>query len=113
MSPVESKEERTMIKVECAKCGGKGHIPHYSNIAGGVCFSCQGRGYNLQKSEPKRSKTYTFFFCWEDPSATNYNGGDFCRCYNKKFRSFAAAERHAAQAMERNGSQDFWIEEVA
>src|SRR5271166_1934182 len=33
----------------CWKCGGKGRIPHYSYILGGVCFACGGAGYKLTK----------------------------------------------------------------
>jgi len=99
-----------MNKYECPKCSGKGNITAYANIAGGVCFACGGKGYKLQKSAPKVSRTYSFLFLWEDQSDPNYRGGEFCRCFNKKARSLAAAERIAAQAMARNGSVAFKIE---
>ncbi len=47
-----------MIKVECAKCGGKGEIKAFSGIAGGICFFCGGKGYSLRKSAPKPSKKF-------------------------------------------------------
>ena len=28
----------------CGKCGGKGSISEYGHVAGGVCFSCNGKG---------------------------------------------------------------------
>lgn len=44
-----------MVKVECAKCGGKGKIKAFSGIAGGICFACDGKGHSFQKSAPKQS----------------------------------------------------------
>ena len=43
-----------MHKVKCEKCGGRGEIPIYRGIAGGVCFSCCGKGYKMQKSKPHK-----------------------------------------------------------
>ncbi len=34
----------------CTRCQGKGRIPHYANVLGGVCFKCGGSG--LQKNKP-------------------------------------------------------------
>lgn len=102
-----------MNKYECPKCSGKGHISAYANIAGGVCFACKGKGFKVQKSAPKVSQTYSFSFLWTDESSTNFRGGEFCRCFNKKARSIAAAERIAAQAMARNGSVAFKVEVAA
>jgi DnaJ-class molecular chaperone len=48
-----------MFKVVCAKCAGKGEIKAYIGIAGGICFSCNGRGFNIQKSAPKKSPKFT------------------------------------------------------
>lgn len=47
-----------MIKTECAKCGGKGEIKAFSNIAGGVCFCCNGKGYIETKRKPSRCNQY-------------------------------------------------------
>ncbi|QIG65726.1 putative antitermination protein Q [Ochrobactrum phage vB_OspM_OC] len=47
-----------MFKVECAKCNGKGEIKAFSGIAGGICFSCNGKGFICQKSAPKKSKKF-------------------------------------------------------
>ncbi len=34
----------------CTRCEGKGHLPHYANVLGGVCFKCGGTGQ--QKTRP-------------------------------------------------------------
>ena len=44
-----------MIKTECGKCAGKGNIKEFSNVDGGRCFSCSGRGVIVTKSAPKPS----------------------------------------------------------
>ena len=100
-----------MIKVECAKCGGKGHIRAFSGIQGGVCFSCGGAGYKMQKAPSRKSKTYIFSFLWEDKTSPNYRDGDFCRCFRRKARSYDQAKKIAKEAMSRNGSIEYWIEE--
>ena len=33
---------------ECAKCNGKGLLPQYNHIAGGICYNCYGSGYTFQ-----------------------------------------------------------------
>ena len=35
----------------CKKCGGSGHIPSYSHVAGGVCFRCGGSGDRRTKKQ--------------------------------------------------------------
>lgn len=47
-----------MFRVECGKCNGRGEIKAFIGIAGGICFSCNGRGFNMQKSAPVRSTKY-------------------------------------------------------
>lgn len=47
------------ITVACGKCNGKGEIKAYSNIAGGICFACGGKGaftYNLKQYESRQEK---------------------------------------------------------
>ena len=34
----------------CSRCNGKGRLPCYSNVIGGVCFKCHGSG--KQESKP-------------------------------------------------------------
>ena len=60
-----------MTKCECAKCGGKGEIKAFSGIAGGICFSCNGRGYVMLKQPRVPSKKYGADFgegvvCWKN-----------------------------------------------
>jgi RecJ-like exonuclease len=47
--------EAQMFTTECGKCGGKGNIPAFSNIDGGRCFSCAGKGQIVTKTAPKAS----------------------------------------------------------
>lgn len=42
-----------MFTRECEKCGGKGHIPCFNSIAGGICFICEGRGQIVTKGKPQ------------------------------------------------------------
>ena len=44
-----------MTNTECGKCAGKGNIKAFSNVDGGRCFSCSGRGVIVTKSAPKAS----------------------------------------------------------
>jgi hypothetical protein len=48
----------SLVKVECMKCSGTGHIQAFNHIMGGVCFACEGKGYRMLKSIPKPSKKY-------------------------------------------------------
>lgn len=34
---------------KCPKCNGSGYLSHYSGIANGVCFSCEGNGFKFGK----------------------------------------------------------------
>lgn len=99
-------------KVECSKCSGKGNISAFGHVLGGVCFSCNGVGYKVLKNKPRPSKSFVFFYLWNDPNDCNYMGGEYCRCYTRKFRNMAAAERHADVAVTRNGSVAYRIEEI-
>ncbi len=47
-----------MFKTECGKCGGKGEIRQFAAIAGGVCFSCDGKGYSITKNAPRKSQKF-------------------------------------------------------
>ncbi len=42
------------MNTECGKCGGKGEIKAFSNIDGGRCWACAGKGFVVRKSAPKR-----------------------------------------------------------
>ena len=49
---------------KCTKCNGTGHIEAHSNIMGGICFKCWGKGTietsNNKANTPKPSKVYHF-----------------------------------------------------
>jgi RecJ-like exonuclease len=47
-----------MYKSECTKCMGKGHIRAYDHVAGGICFTCNGKGYIETKTKPVESKLF-------------------------------------------------------
>lgn len=32
---------------DCSKCAGRGYIPEYNHVQGGICFKCGGTGFNL------------------------------------------------------------------
>lgn len=34
-----------MYTIKCPNCKGKGHLPQFSHVEGGICFSCNGSGY--------------------------------------------------------------------
>lgn len=42
-----------MITIDCPRCGGKGEIPAFRGILGGVCFACKGSGKKVCKTAPK------------------------------------------------------------
>lgn len=44
-----------MFTTECGKCGGQGNIRAFSNVDGGRCFSCAGKGVIVTKAAPKAS----------------------------------------------------------
>lgn len=37
---------------KCSRCNGKGRIPCFNNVLGGVCFKCKGTG--AQASKPSK-----------------------------------------------------------
>lgn len=59
------------VKCECAKCNGKGEIKAFSGIAGGICFSCNGKGYVMLKKARVPSRKFGADFgegvvCWKN-----------------------------------------------
>jgi len=99
-----------VIKVECSRCiGGKGRIDAFSHIKAGVCFKCGGHGFVMQKSKPNPQKTYEISFLWLDKEDLNYNDGEFCHCWNKKYPSLNKANQAAEIAMKNNGSVDYKV----
>jgi hypothetical protein len=48
-STVNIWDQNELHKMEfghCDRCAGKGHLPQYRKIQNGICFKCQGFGYN-------------------------------------------------------------------
>lgn len=41
-------------RVACPRCGGRGRLPQFSGVLGGVCFACKGSGFVVRKSRPRR-----------------------------------------------------------
>lgn len=41
----------TTVRVPCEACSGRGVIPRFAHVADGICFSCEGRGYELADLE--------------------------------------------------------------
>ncbi len=37
----------------CSRCEGKGRLPCFSNVLGGVCFKCSGTGRQESKPAPR------------------------------------------------------------
>lgn len=48
--------------MECPKCGGTGHIPHYAGIANGVCFTCAGNGKVAYRATKKKVVPMNAYF---------------------------------------------------
>jgi hypothetical protein len=99
-----------MIKVECDRCLGKGRINAYAGIQNGICFKCNDKGFVLQKNPPRIQKTFKVSFLWLDKDDCNYNNGDFCHCWSKKYPSMNKARLDAETKMKKNGSSDFKVE---
>jgi peptidoglycan hydrolase-like protein with peptidoglycan-binding domain len=57
--PLLPGDKPTMFESKvCSKCGGEGKIWTYSNVMGGVCFKCQGRGRTLTPRGQKANGYY-------------------------------------------------------
>lgn len=42
-TPVYSHEHRRVVYLSaCIRCGGRGHLPQYRHVQGGICFRCRG-----------------------------------------------------------------------
>ena len=41
---VEKKVAALAYEKLCPRCGGLGGLQHYSHVAGGTCFRCNGSG---------------------------------------------------------------------
>lgn len=41
--PARTKRQPVRARHTCRKCGGSGHIAHFSHVEGGRCFACRPR----------------------------------------------------------------------
>jgi DnaJ-class molecular chaperone len=49
---MKTTQEET-IRVTCPKCRGRGRIAEYNHVSAGVCFRCEGYGYELRSVRSK------------------------------------------------------------
>ena len=68
---------------KCTRCNGKGHLPIFSHVLGGVCFKCGGTG--KQASKPGKPSVKWAVF------GTNRMTGERARLYNVKAKNEKAA----------------------
>lgn len=45
-----------MFKATCSRCGGEGKLWNHLAVQGGVCFKCNGNGFTMVKTDPKKLK---------------------------------------------------------
>lgn len=50
-----TKTTTKTVKVVCGRCDGKGEIPAYRGVLGGICFACKGAGHRMQKNAQRIS----------------------------------------------------------
>ena len=48
--------------VACDLCGGRGHIPVYNHVQGGVCFQCWGSGVMTLRQPIQQLNTHQDIF---------------------------------------------------
>lgn len=77
----------------CPKCSGSGHLSQYAGIAGGVCFSCQGRGFKYGRA-PVPGTLYGI-------SAIRRDDGVRIVVFHKKARTEAQALKKAIETLKR------------
>lgn len=86
-----------MFVRECAKCNGQGNIRAFSNVDGGRCFSCAGRGTISTKAAPKASARFAV-------SAQPKAGGDLEVVFTVKARHEAEALKVAIAQLQRGNA---------
>ena len=59
-----------MAKEICNQCMGTGNLPHYSHVANGVCFVCNGEGKvnGMKNGKDMFSTVYFAFGCDDRPT---------------------------------------------
>ena len=68
---------------KCPKCNGGGYLSCYAGIAGGICFSCEGRGFKFGKAPVPGVKWAVF--------GIDRNTGERARLYNVTAKTDTAA----------------------
>ena len=70
---------------QCSRCSGTGYLPHFSHVAGGVCFSCNG-------SRIADEESFDDYFSreegWEDYQYDTYEAPDDYGNYNDYDNSY-------------------------
>lgn len=71
------------LDYECTRCNGKGRLPIFSGVLGGVCFKCKGTGKQTAKPAKPSVKWAVL--------GTDRMTGERARLYNVKATSEQAA----------------------
>jgi len=78
-------------QAECPKCCGKGNIPAFAGIAGGVCFKCAGAGVvNATRSKANRFAEINAMHCPTLAEAQAYRLSEFSRRFPELVDSLSA-----------------------
>lgn len=81
------------IKVECEFCGGKGQILRFAHVENGICYGCDGKGYNLvteeqaDKLKEERRKANMFDMVLFPASTNTYRDKEIIKSLGFKFKS--------------------------
>jgi hypothetical protein len=81
----------TATTFPCSRCAGTGRLSCFSNVLGGVCFKCNGKG--TQPSKPAAPS-----ILWA-VLGTDRNTGGRVRLYNIKAKNETAAIERARNTM--------------
>lgn len=82
-----------MTTYPCSRCAGTGRMPQHSNVLGGVCFRCNGKGTQASKPTPPTPKWAIF--------GQHRDSGQWLRLYNVSTKTEAGAIERARATMER------------
>ena len=80
----------------CSRCGGSGRLAVFSNVLGGTCFKCNGKG--TQRHKPAQPSAMWAVFGHDRQT------GESRRLYNVRAKSAEAAINKARQTYERASS---------
>lgn len=76
-----------MTTYPCSRCAGTGRLLVHSNVLGGVCFKCKGKGTQAAKPAPPAAKWAVF--------GQHRTTGEWLRLYNLTARTKQAAIKRA------------------